>query len=497
MTLPFGSVLFLLSALMATVILEAVIVTAAFFLPTFFEELTGRTVMSAVPVRLCLLWIICLAMVGVCSAQGGRSRPRRQPPPPPPATETRTPEAAPEPTPPEDRDVDTLKIETDLVTVPVIATNTNGLYAADLTKEEFNLFEDGTKQEIAFFATVTAPFHVVLLLDTSASTQAKLRQIRQAAIAFVEQLQTHDQVKVISFDDRVRDLNEFTGDRALLRAAINKTESGQGTKLYDAFELALDSIRSIKGRKAIVLFSDGVDFHSDRASFDSTLRGLDEEGVIVYPIRFETRAETERIAREQAGGGPQLPTIGVIRAPSSGTTAPTFPSDDPDTIPTSGSQRRTGPFGLPLPEEILRRRREDQERERRGRYPDEGSYPPDASRRYPDRRNDPRNDPGPVIRDTRSDDSIDAMLDQLYLKADHYLAELERKSGGRLLRADTLGSLPDAFAKIAAELRTQYALGYYPSNRAHDGKYRKIKVNTTRKNVAVRSRPGYLARALN
>ena len=451
--------------------------------------------MSAVPARLCLLWILCFGIVAVCLAQGGRNRPKQQSTTPPPVGQERTPEPSPEPTPPEAQDVDTLRIETDLVTVPVIATDRSGLYAADLTREDFNLFEDGTKQEIAFFATVTAPFHVVLLLDTSASTQEKLRQIRRAAIAFVEQLQSHDMVKVISFDDKVREHNEFSGDRALLRAAINKTESGEGTKLYDAFALALDSIRSIKGRKAIVLFSDGVDWHSDRASFESTLRGLDEEGVIVYPIRFETRAETERIAREQAGGGPPLPTIDVIRAPTSGTTAPTFPSDDPETIPTIGSRRRTGPLGLPLPEEILRRRREDQERER-GQYPPENFPAPDASRRGSrrDPRNDPRNDPGStVIRDTRSDDSIDAMLDQAYLKADSYLIELERKSGGRLLRADTLSSLPDAFAKIAAELRTQYALGYYPSNKARDGRYRKIKVNTTRKDIAVRARPGYLA----
>jgi Ca-activated chloride channel family protein len=71
--------------------------------------------------------------------------------------------------------------------------------------------------------------------------------------------------------------------------------------------------------------------------------------------------------------------------------------------------------------------------------------------------------------------------------------QLANKSGGRLLRADTLASLPDAFAKIAAELRTQYAIGYYPSNKKRDGQYRKIKVISTRKDVVVRSRPGYRA----
>ena len=115
-----------------------------------------------------------------------------------------------------------------------------------------------------------------------------------------------------------------------------------------------------------MLFSDGVDYHSDRASFDGTLHWLDEEEVIVYPIRYDTREATARLMREQIEEqqGPQLPTIGVIRAPSPGTTAPTFPSDDPDSVPTSGQRSKTGPLGLPSASEILRRRRERGKRKR-------------------------------------------------------------------------------------------------------------------------------------
>src|ERR1051325_1045712 len=108
------------------------------------------------------------------------------------------------------QDIETLKIDTDLVTVPVIATNTNGLYITDLRQEEFTITEDGVAQQIAFFGKVAAPFHVVLMLDTSSSTQDKLKQIQQAAIAFVEQLQPADRVKVISFDDSVKERNELT-----------------------------------------------------------------------------------------------------------------------------------------------------------------------------------------------------------------------------------------------------------------------------------------------
>src|ERR1043165_10268986 len=107
------------------------------------------------------------------------------------------------------QDVDTIKIDTDLVTVPVIATDRNGTYVADLRQEEFALTEDGVAQQIAFFGKISLPFYVVLMLDTSSSTEDKLPLIQKAASAFVDQLQPADRVKGISFDDRVRALNEF------------------------------------------------------------------------------------------------------------------------------------------------------------------------------------------------------------------------------------------------------------------------------------------------
>lgn len=389
----------------------------------------------------------------------------------------------PETTPAESQDVDILKTDTDLVTVPVTATDRGGVSIIDLRQEEFAIMEDGVPQQIAFFGKVSAAFHVVLMIDTSSSAQDKLREIQQAAYAFVEQLQAVDRVKVISFDDEVKDLNEFTNNHDVLRRAIESTRPGQGTKVYDAVELALNTIRSIRGRKAIVLFSDGMDWHSDAATFDSTLRWLDEEGVVVYPIRYDTRATTEQLAREQAGQATQLPTIDVIRNPKSGgTTPPTFPSDDPQT-----QTQRTGPFGLPMPDTVMRR----PPRTEPGRGPES---------RDPRPTNLPSDREPPIVttdrrRDTGPDDSISRMLDAAYGKADSYLESLAEKSGGRLLRADTLASLPAAFSQIAAELRTQYLLGYYPINKERDERYRKIKVTTARKNVVLRARPGYLASA--
>ena len=489
----------MLSIWLATVNLAAIIVATS---PELVPSKTGEPDLL---LRLCLICSICLAVVMVALPQArsrGRQRvnrpatkPQTQPTPPP---VTPQPEPATVPSPAEEQEIETVKTDTNLVTVPVIAVSREGDYIPDLRQEEFSIAEDGEQQQIAFFATVSAPFHVVLLLDTSASTEEKLSSIKRAAAAFVEQLQSGDRVKVISFDNDLRELCDFTNDRAVLSNAIYKTVSGKGTRLYDAFELALASIKPVQGRKAIVVFTDGVDFRSDEATYDSSLHGLDEEGVIVYPIRYDTRAESERIARAAVEDSTGLPTIDTIRRNPGGGTAPTFPSDGVDPVPSAG-QHKTGPFGLPTADEILRGRRQ---RDPNGDpYPNPDPLPPTGPNGRPDRNPGDIGIGRPDMRVTlpsrrvnrREDDSISLMLDNLYLKADSYLLELATKSGGRVLRADTLESLPDAFSKIAAELRTQYAISYYPANKTRDGQYRKIKVTTTRKNVVLRAKPGYRA----
>lgn len=393
------------------------------------------------------------------------------------------------------QETDTVRIETNLVTVPVVVSTRGGTYIPDMRQEEFTIFEDGVQQDLTFFATVTEPFHVVLMIDTSASTEEKLYDIERAANAFVAQLQTADRVKLISFDDRVRDYGDFTSDRALLSGMISQLRPGKGTKLYDAMDIALKSLERIRGRKAVVIFTDGVDWHSDRKNHEDNFRAIEESGVIIYPIRFDTRVETERLARAQARQGQQV-DLGTIFGGAVGvgiprTTPPTFPGGQ--TIPTG----RTGggmPGTMRLPGPVVITR--DPPGTSTGRTG------PDASSRYPDPRNDPRNYPGndprndprndPTSRPQQGDDAaISGMLDAAYRWADSYLNDLSTKSGGRLLRADTLGSLPEAFGQIASELRTQYSLGYYPPKSSRDGKLHKIQVRTNRKGVSVRSRPGY------
>jgi len=165
----------------------------------------------------------------------------------------------------------------------------DGRYAPNLRKEDFRLWEDGVEQQIAFFATVDKPFSVVLMIDTSGSTRFQLEEIQDAAIAFVNQLQANDRVLVMTFDDSIRVLTDFTNDRAQLRDAIRRTRPGEGTRLYDAVDMVINQrLGTIQGRKAIVLFTDGVDTTSKHASYESNVRDAEELDALIYPVQYDT-----------------------------------------------------------------------------------------------------------------------------------------------------------------------------------------------------------------
>lgn len=365
---------------------------------------------------------------------------------------------------------------TNLIGVPVIVTDANGRYVSDLQQTDFEIVEDNEKQSVVSFMPVSAPFSVVLLLDTSVSTQEKLGDIRRAAQTFVDQLAKADRIKVITFDDQVRELSEFSADRAVIKKAISNIQPGYSTKFYDGMNVALEALREVDGRKAIVIFSDGVDYRSDYATEEGTLRALEQDGVVVYPIRFSTRVAAERLAREQ-GGAPA--TREIVRSNS--------PSRDsvPGDIPTS--TRRTGPLGLPSPEEILRRRRADP----RNRMPPNDSPPGEVGSDIPNGRPDPRVSSRSREKKQPTDDPIKANLDRLYGTADTYLQTAADKSGGELLRADDISTLPAVFSKIAAQLRAQYFIAYETSNKTRTDQFHTIKVSTTRPGLTIRARAGY------
>ncbi|MGI8884329.1 MAG: VWA domain-containing protein [Pyrinomonadaceae bacterium] len=198
---------------------------------------------------------------------------------------------------------DVVKVETNLVTIPVSVFDRNGLYIPNLKKEDFKIFENTQEQEIAYFATSEKPFTVVLLIDTSPSTAYKIDEIRSAATAFVDQLKPQDNVMVIEFDENIHVLTEATNDRQKIYKAIKKADFGGGTSLYKAVDFSLRKrLGKIEGRKAIVLFTDGVDTTSYKESYDSTILQAEEADALIFPIYYNTFFDNRR-----GGGGLGLP----------------------------------------------------------------------------------------------------------------------------------------------------------------------------------------------
>src|SRR6266478_1114415 len=150
---------------------------------------------------------------------------------------------------------DIVRVDTTLVSIPVSVMDRDGKYIPNLTKDNFRVWEDGTEQKVAYFASTEKPFTVALLIDTSGSTINRLEEIQDAAISFVNQLRPDDRVMVVSFSDKIRILtSQPTNDRTLLRNAIRQTEPGDGTRLYDAVDQVINKeLNRIEGRKAIVL----------------------------------------------------------------------------------------------------------------------------------------------------------------------------------------------------------------------------------------------------
>lgn len=194
------------------------------------------------------------------------------------------------PTGPEEVDAgDIIRVNTTLITIPVSVMDRDGRYVPNLLKEDFRIWEDGVEQDVAFFQSVDKPFSVVLMLDTSPSTQFRLEDIQDAAITFVRQLRPDDRVMVVSFNDDIKVLCEFTTDRSKLQRAIEKARTDDGTRLYDAVDMVMNQhLARIQGRKAIVLFTDGVDTTSRRADYQSNMMDAQELDALVYAVQYDT-----------------------------------------------------------------------------------------------------------------------------------------------------------------------------------------------------------------
>ena len=194
-----------------------------------------------------------------------------------------------------------VRVETDLVTVPVRVSEKNGRAVTGINKNEFKVFENGVEQEIAYFSRDDQPFTVALALDMSYSSVFKLQEIQAAAKIFVGLLRPSDRVMVVAFAEKAEILCQPTNDRKILNLAIEGSSIASGTSLYDAFGLTIgEKLKTVPGRKAVIVLSDGVDTTSVKLKAADVEDQMTARGVIVYPIQFATFDDVRESRRKDA-----------------------------------------------------------------------------------------------------------------------------------------------------------------------------------------------------
>ena len=350
-----------------------------------------------------------------------------------------SPNAAPE----EVDEGDVVRVETQLVSVPAVVTGALGRPIIGLKAENFVVYEDGQRQTVTNFATTQAPFEIALLLDTSGSTRADVALIRQAANAFIDALRLGDRVAIVAFDTEtvgvtklatVEVLSRLTDDRKQLRKAIAGIGSSNGTPFYDALERVATEVFRAAPR----------DEYRGRRAIVALTDGVDSTSELDFP--------TARASLLRSG------------------------------IATYFIQVNTEDF---VEDRLLKDCQDD------GRL----SLSAKQLQRYRQM----------FVPRARPEDYVDfcqmGPFERMQISRDLYnlarqeMDQLAKASGGKNFAAATLREARAAFSLVAAEIGTQYSLGYYPTNKARDGKYRLIRVEVkgTPEKGQVRAREGYYA----
>lgn len=371
-------------------------------------------------------------------------RPRRVSPTPTPAEAAAPPKSpAPKASGVEEVDEgDVVRIETQLVSVPAVVTDRAGRPLTGLSASDFQIFEDGRPQKIANFSTTEAPFEVALLLDTSGSTREDVGLIRAAARAFVEALRPGDRVAVLAFNTK-REGSErlaavelkapLTDDRELLEDAVESVGASNGTPFYDSLaKVARDVFRDRPAEQA-----------RGRRALVALTDGVDS-----------TSESSFEEAREQLKRAGVVSYFVMVNTEEYVEDRLMQDCEDGGALRLSSTQLR-----------------------RYQRVIAPGAAPEDFT-------NFCRMGQFERMHASRT----------LYRMARAEMAALARETGGKTFSAADLRDARRAFRQVAEDIGTQYSIGYYSTNTARDGTFRKISVQVrTRKDAQVRAREGYQA----
>ncbi|MEP6917653.1 MAG: VWA domain-containing protein [Acidobacteriota bacterium] len=177
------------------------------------------------------------------------------------------------------------------------ATNTVALYATvtdaekrlvpDLVEEDFEIYDNGKLQTITSFDNKPLPITVIVMLDSSGSMTLALDMVKRAAEQFLLRMLPEDQGMVGAFNDKIQFLPDyFTSSRDELVSKLRDLDFGYPTRLYDAVNQSMTHLNGIKGRKVVLVFTDGDDNASKVGAGDMTNRALAED-VMIYSVGLE------------------------------------------------------------------------------------------------------------------------------------------------------------------------------------------------------------------
>ena len=205
------------------------------------------------------------------------------------------------------------------------ATRTVAIYATaqdekrrlvgDLTKDDFEVLDNDKVQTIDLFISEVQPITVVVMLDTSASMTGNLRFLEDAAEQFLIRLLPTDKGQVGAFNDKIEFFpGDFTNNRDRLIASLKELDFGNPTRLYDAVFESIDRLKTIDGRRVVLVFTDGDDTGS-RASSNNVLESARTNEVMIYAVglksdffngarqvRSSPDSSLRRMAEETGGG---------------------------------------------------------------------------------------------------------------------------------------------------------------------------------------------------
>jgi Ca-activated chloride channel homolog len=179
----------------------------------------------------------------------------------------------------------TFKVNVKLVNVFATVTNSAGAPVSSLKQEDFQIFEDGKAQQIAVFHRESElPLSIVVAIDTSLSTHGDQKLELESARRFAHAiLRPIDGLSLFQFSEIVDQLTPFTSDLRTIDRAINRVHSGAATALYDTLYLGSDALLARRGRKVMVVITDGGDTVS-KTNYHEAMRAAQEAEVILYSI---------------------------------------------------------------------------------------------------------------------------------------------------------------------------------------------------------------------